>query len=207
MEARSTHRMFEGWSLLGSVILLVTAISIAVLASDADLAVAAHRVVRVTAWTSFALFMLAFTASAAATLFPGGLSHWQVRNRRYLGLGFAFSHLLHALAIIAYVRLAPELFWLDRTPASNIPGLIGYVFIALMAFTSFDATARLVGPRAWKLIHGVGIWVIWLDFVAASAKRVPENLGYAVPVSIGLAAVALRLIAAKRRSRSLAKAL
>ncbi|MFV0643972.1 MAG: hypothetical protein ACK5NN_05650 [Sphingomonadaceae bacterium] len=74
------------------------------------------------------------------------------------------------------------------------------MFIALMAITSFDGTAKLVGPRVWKLIHGIGVWVIWLVFMAASFKRIPDSIGYAVPVAIGLAALILRLIAAKRRA-------
>lgn len=199
MAAQPNNPLFERWRLLGMATALVTVVSAVMLVSDPDTVTAVHRAVRITAWTSFALFMLAFTASAMTTLVPGGFSRWQLRNRRYLGLGFAFSHLVHALAIVTYVHLAPELFWQGRTPASNIPGLIGYVFIALMAATSFDTTARLVGRRNWKIIHGIGIWVIWFDFLAASAKRVPQDFGYAVPVAIALAALGLRLAAARRR--------
>lgn len=201
LDTKAPNSLYEGWKLLGLSMALVTLMSCVVLATNSSAVGGVHLVLRSTAWTSFALFMLAFSAAAMATLLPSDFSRWQRRNRRFLGLSFAFSHLVHAIAIVAYVRLAPDLFWQDRTPASNIPGFIGYVFIALMAFTSFDTTARLVGPRLWKLIHGIGIWVIWFDFVAASAKRIPQSIGYAVPVLIALAALGARAVAAHHRRR------
>jgi methionine sulfoxide reductase heme-binding subunit len=204
MHMNATEPVLEGWRLLGATMAIVTAISGVLLVAISDPVSGVHLVIRVTAWTSFAMFMLAFTAAAMTALLPGGFSQWQRRNRRFLGLSFAFSHLVHAVAIIAYVRMAPELFWQDRTPLGNIPGLVGYVFIVLMAITSFDATARFVGPRLWKLIHGIGIWIIWFDFVAASAKRVPQGTGYSVPVVIALSALGLRAIARRRRRHNMA---
>jgi methionine sulfoxide reductase heme-binding subunit len=206
MDGRMPNPQFEGWRLFGLAMTVVTALSAILLVVNGLAVGGVHLVVRATAWTSFALFVLAFSAAAMATLLPNGFSHWQRRNRRFLGLSFAFSHLVHAVAIMAYVRMAPDLFWQDRTPLGNIPGLVGYVFIALMAATSFDATARFVGPRLWKLIHSIGIWVIWFDFVAASAKRIPQSSGYAVPVAIALAALGLRAVAAWHRRKKAANA-
>jgi methionine sulfoxide reductase heme-binding subunit len=198
MRTISSNSVLERWQLLGLITAFVAVMSGVLLVSNFDPVGGVHTVIRATAWSSFALFMLAFTAAAMAALLPGGFSQWQLRNRRFLGLSFAFSHLVHAVAIVAYVQMAPELFWQDRTPLGNIPGLVGYAFIALMVATSFDATARLVGPRPWKLIHGIGIWIIWFDFVAASAKRIPHSIGYAVPVVIALGAMGLRVFALRR---------
>lgn len=205
MNVKTPNLQFEGWRLFGLAMAVVTALSAILLVASSFAVGGLHLVVRATAWTSFTLFMLAFSAAAMATLLPNGFSHWQRRNRRFLGLSFAFSHLVHGVAIIAYVRMAPDLFWQDRTPTGNLPGLIGYVFIALMAATSFDATVRFVGPRLWKLIHGIGIWVIWFDFVAASAKRIPQSIGYAAPVVIALAALGLRAVAVWQRRKKVAK--
>jgi methionine sulfoxide reductase heme-binding subunit len=202
VETKARNSMFEQWRLLGLLMAIVTAMSGIAFAGNPGSVGGVHLVIRLTAWTSFALFMLAFAAAAMVILFPSGLAHWQLRNRRFLGLSFAFSHLVHAVAIVAYVRMAPELFWQDRNPSGNIPGLVGYAFIVAMAATSFDATARLTGPRLWKLIHGIGIWVIWFDFVAASAKRIPQSIGYTVPVVIALAALGLRVIALRRKRDS-----
>src|SRR5262245_27239843 len=66
--------------------------------------------IRLTARSSLALFCLAFTAGALARLFPGPFTRWQRANRRYLGLGFASSHAVHAAAIVALARLHPDTF-------------------------------------------------------------------------------------------------
>jgi methionine sulfoxide reductase heme-binding subunit len=201
MNNKTYNSSCEKWNFLGLAMALVTAMSGILLTTHSFEVGGVHLVIRATAWTSFVLFMLAFTAAAMATLLPGDFSQWQRRNRRYFGLSFAYSHLIHAIAIFAYVRMAPDLFWQDRTHVGNIPGLLGYVFIILMAFTSFDATTRLVGPRLWKLIHGIGIWIIWFDFVAASAKRIPQSVTYVVPVVIALAALGLRVMAVRHQRR------
>ena len=57
--------------------------------------------IRLTARTSFFLFLLAFTAAPLSRLFPGPFTRWQRANRRYLGLAFASSHAVHAAAIAA----------------------------------------------------------------------------------------------------------
>lgn len=181
------------------MMVLVTIMAAALLAIHSVSAEGVHLVVRATAWTSFAFFLLAFTAASNCVLLSNGFARWQRGNRRYLGLSFAYSHLIHAIAILAYVRFAPELFWQDRTPIGNIPGLVGYVFIALMAFTSFDRTAKLVGPRRWRLIHVLGVWIIWVDFTLAFGKRIPQGPAYAVATAIAVAALALRIAAIRRR--------
>ena len=60
-----------------------------------------RAVVRLTARTSLLLFLLAFAASAAYRLRPGPGTRWLLANRRYVGLSFASSHLVHLLAIVA----------------------------------------------------------------------------------------------------------
>ena len=67
----------------------------------------------------------------------------------------------------------------------------------MMAATSFDTTARMVGPRAWRWIHTIGIWLVWTVFMTSEAKRVAGQPVYAVGVALLLGAVALRLVAAR----------
>ena len=200
MVVQRSNPAMESWRLLLLLMVTLTAMTGVLLALVPDLVEGVRMVIRATARTSLVLFLLAFTASAVARLWPDArFSQWQRRNRRYFGLSFAYSHLIHAIAIVAFARLAPEIFWADRTPASNIPGQLGYLFIALMALTSFDATARFVGPRLWAFIHGFGIWIVWIDFVLAFGKRIPISTVYAVPVLLLLAALCLRLYARKKR--------
>ncbi|QWP79408.1 ferric reductase-like transmembrane domain-containing protein [Lysobacter sp. K5869] len=174
--------------------------------SQADLVEGVHSAVRATARSSFALFLLAFTASAFATLLPGPASSALLRERRYIGLGFAFSHWVHAIVIYAYGRLAPE-FWPSRTGLTNVPGSIGYLFLLAMTVTSFKPVARRMSATAWKRLHTAGMWVLAAVFALSYFKRIPMNPAYALPFAALIAAVAVRLVgklslANKRRQRA-----
>lgn len=184
---------FHGWSLFSLLSLLVLLMTALILALNPDLVEATRSAIRATARTSFALFLAAFTASAFAVLVPSSFSKTLVRERRFIGLAFAFSHLVHALLIYTYGQLNPE-FWPGRTTVGNIPGSVGYLFIVLMTLTSFQATTRLIGRRAWKTIHVSGMWVLAAVFTYSNFKRIPLSAWYVVPFGIMCAAIAIRLI-------------
>ncbi len=151
-----------------------------------------RAVIRFTARSSLALFLLAYTASALARLRAGGPLAWPRRHRRQLGLAFALSHGLHLVAIVALARLYPETFR-AASRGSPVPGAVAYAFILAMAATSFDRTAGWIGPRAWRLLHGLGAFYVWVSFAIAFAKRAPGAPLYWVPVGLLAAAMGLRL--------------
>jgi len=184
-----------GWKLFAVVSALVALITAATCALAPDQVQSLQYAVRVTARTSFILFLAAFTASSVAKLVPSALTTALARERRYLGLSFAFSHLLHAVALIVYIKTAPEAFWVGRTPATNIPGSIGYVMILLLTITSFKAPARFIGPDNWKRLHRTGVWVIAVIFAGSFFTRIPHHTGYVVPGLIMIAAMLLRVAA------------
>ena len=68
-----------------------------------------RMVIRFTARTSLLLFCLAFGAGALARLWPNAWTRWQRRNRRTLGVTFAASHGMHAIAIACFAAMAPPL--------------------------------------------------------------------------------------------------
>src|SRR3954452_8219571 len=93
---------FEGWRLLAVLTLSLIALSLWI-ASMRNFEVEGVRmVIRYTARSSLLLFCLAFSASALHRLWPNPFSRWQLCNRRYLGLSFAVSHLIHAIAIVCF---------------------------------------------------------------------------------------------------------
>jgi len=183
------------WKLFGALcalIVLTTAISYAIAPAPVQ---SLQYSVRATARSSFVVFLAAFTASSMAKLIPATLTRFLLRERRYIGLSFAFSHFLHAVLLILYVRIAPEAFWVGRTPASNIPGFVGYALILLLAITSFKAPAGVIGLANWKRLHWIGVWGIAIIFAASFLSRIPHHAGYAVPGAIMIAAMALRVTA------------
>jgi methionine sulfoxide reductase heme-binding subunit len=183
------------WSLfafLSAAALLVTATAYAL---APDMVQSLQFAIRATARTSLVLFLAAFTASSLAKLYPSALTKALVRERRYIGLSFAFSHLLHAIALIVYVKTAPEAFWTGRTEATNIPGSIGYLMILLLVITSFKAPARLLGPKNWKRLHRTGVWIIAIIFAGSYYTRIHLHADYVVPTVIVVAAMLLRVAA------------
>ena len=156
--------------------------------------------VRLTARFSLALFLAAFCASALQKLWPSSATLFLVRNRRWFGLSFAFSHLLHAMLLFMFLNADPATFWSMVKTTNLVLGGTGYFFITLLAATSFDGAVRKLGPARWKQLHTLAVWVVWGNFMLSNAKRIPVSELYIIPVALLLLAVVLRL-AARRTAR------
>lgn len=193
----------------GPILLLLTALALSAgsafaLARAPDLTEALRWIIRGTARSSLALFLLAFLAAPLQTLWPSVAATGLLRVRRWLGLSFALSHAVHGVAIIGLAQHAPALFWTLTNPGSIVSGGIAYGFILLMAATSWNGAARWRGGRPWRALHRTGVWFLWISFAVAFGKRVPVDPLYGV--ALGLLAVAglLRLAAfcTKRRRKA-----
>ncbi|MHC2282307.1 DMSO/TMAO reductase YedYZ heme-binding membrane subunit [Bradyrhizobium diazoefficiens] len=196
----------EGWRLLAALTLSLIVLSLWIGSMRQFEVEGVRMVIRFTARSSLMLFCLAFGAAALARLWPNAWTRWQRRNRRYLGLSFAASHAIHAVAIVAFANMDPADFAEATSAASYIFGGIGYAFIIAMSATSFDRTAALLGPRAWRALHLTGGYYLWLQFMVSFGKRVPAMPLYAAFLLPLLAVIALRLIAmaAHPRGRTVA---
>jgi sulfoxide reductase heme-binding subunit YedZ len=184
--------LLQKWRLFGLIAATLALLAVAVLAIDPNVD-GVRRVIRVTARTSLLLFFLAFVASALFKRSPSRWTQWLRQNRRYLGLGFALSHTIHAVAIISFATMDPVQFQIMNGTSSFIPGSIAYLFILLMSATSFDRTAAWIGPRAWKILHTGGVYYIWISFMIAYGKRIPQSLWYIAPLIVLTCALTLRL--------------
>ncbi|BDT68843.1 protein-methionine-sulfoxide reductase heme-binding subunit MsrQ [Comamonadaceae bacterium OS-1] len=180
------------WALLGGLSLALLAMAALILLCMPD-ASGLRQLIRATARSSLLLFVLAFTASAQAQLWPGAWSLWLCRQRRQLGLAMAVSHAIHACAIAGFALLDPLAFQVHLVQSNPVPGYIGYAFIAAMAATSFDRSAAWLGPRAWRWLHVGGVYFLWVSFMVTFGKRLPQSGAYALPVLVLLVALALRL--------------
>ena len=131
--------MTSGWRLTGLIAFVLGAMSLVLLASHGGDIEGIRLVIRATARTSLVLFVLAFTAGAMVELAPGGFTRWQRRNRRYLGVSFAVSHLIHLVALVSLARVDPRLFW-QLTNLANI-GFAGIVRLIAMSRRTRKAVA------------------------------------------------------------------
>ncbi|MFJ4156925.1 ferric reductase-like transmembrane domain-containing protein [Pseudomonas sp. NPDC089752] len=185
----------SGWKLFSALAALTLLMTVVVLAAHPAGSDGLRSAIRATARSSFALFLLAFLASSLVALLPSPATRRIVRERRYLGLAFAFSHTVHGLLIYRYAQQFPELFWAGRTVTSSLPGSIGYVFLLLLTLTSFKPAMRLLGSRTWKALHSTGMWVLAAVFCLSFYKRIPMAGWYPLAFALMFAAIGLKLTA------------
>jgi methionine sulfoxide reductase heme-binding subunit len=200
----SPSSYLQGWRLtgvLGGVILLSALAVIVWYQGDVE---GIRLVIRLTAKVSLALFSLAFTAAVLARSIPNAWTRWQRRNRRYLGVSFAISHGIHLIAVIALARLDPVLFASLTNPFIIISGSIVYLFIAAMTATSFDRTAAMLGPRAWRLLHTIGGYYILLTFANAFGRRAMQDSFYLPFAALAVLVLAIRVFDRFVKSRATA---
>ena len=192
----TSHRQswFEGWRLFWVLSLTLTALCLWIASMRQFEVDGVRMVIRFTARTSLLFFCLAFSAAALARLWPNGWTRWQRRNRRYLGVTFAASHGLHAIAIAGFAVMDPIAYAAATNAASYIFGGIGYAFIIAMAATSFDRSARAIGPRAWRLLHLTGGYYLLFQFMISFGKRIPDMPLYALFLIPLVIVFALRMI-------------
>jgi sulfoxide reductase heme-binding subunit YedZ len=195
--------MLNGWPLTVVLTLAIVLMAFAIATAHQFDTEGMRAVIRATARTSLLLFCLAYTASALHRLWPTAWTRWQRRNRRHLGVAFGASHGVHAVAIVSLVLVAPDLLGAVASPDMLIFGGLGYAVIAAMVATSFDRTAALIGPRAWRILHATGAHFVWFSFIVTFGKRTGANPAYWGFIALLAVALALRLVAwrvAARRS-------
>ncbi|MEZ0220961.1 ferric reductase-like transmembrane domain-containing protein [Tardiphaga sp. 1201_B9_N1_1] len=198
---RDRRNWFEGWRLLAILTLVLIALSVWIAGMRGFEVDGIRMVIRFTARSSLLFFCLAFAASALALLWPTSGTRWLRRNRRYLGLTFAASHAIHAVAIVCFAVMAPADYAAATTPASYIFGGIGYAFIIAMAATSFDRSAAAIGPRAWRILHTTGIYYLWFQFMVSFGMRIPQMPNYVWFLMPLIVVMALRIAAAVLKRR------
>jgi DMSO/TMAO reductase YedYZ heme-binding membrane subunit len=60
-----------------------------------------------------------------------------------------------------------------------------------MLVTSFGGPARAIGPRAWKVLHKVGLYVLFFAFLVSQVPRSLDQLEAVNAILIGLALLAI----------------
>ena len=204
--SESRQNWFEGWRLFVVLALTLLALSLWIAGMRQFEVDGVRMVIRFTARTSLLFFCIAFSAAALARLWPNAFTRWRRRNRRYLGVTFAASHGIHAVAIATFAVMDPLGYAAATSLASYIFGGIGYAFIIAMTATSFDRTASALGASAWRRLHLIGGYYLLFQFMVSFGKRIPDMPLYALFLVPLVAVFALRMIsmAAARTPRTMA---
>jgi methionine sulfoxide reductase heme-binding subunit len=146
------------------------------------------------------LFLVAFTASSLATLWPSTFTRWLLANRRYIGLAFAFAMAWH----FSFVAYTIGSFGNPLNAKATALDVIGFVFLLLLTLTSFRAGARRLSRTNWRRLHKTGVYVIWLVAITIYFHSVRNggDLLHRVVFAALLAAWMLRIAAwARKRIR------
>lgn len=188
-----TH--FQGKSLLAIVaVTTLTLVGMAFLSAGSYIAALPYVMVP-TAHVAFAFFWMAFTASSVHRLHPGPYSRWAMKNRRYIGLSFAFIHIVHLMLVLSNITLTPD----ERPPLILAAGAVAYGFLFLMVLTSNNAAVKWLGTAKWRQLHLVGSWYIWVIFIAAIPEVLTGKYNRVWIFILCFAALALRFAAYKKR--------
>jgi sulfoxide reductase heme-binding subunit YedZ len=158
----SVGKFFQRWRLFWTLAFLI---SVAILLKTRSRAIDLHTnlglllMIQRSVKCALPFFVVAFSASSLAQLFPTAFTRWLLANRRYIGLAFAFGMAWH-FSFIIWLALRGYSGFLF---AATVFDFIGVAFLVAMTVTSFPRLAPL-GPVAWRRLHTSGVYVIW--FVA-----------------------------------------
>lgn len=181
-------------------LLVLTAAQLAIWGTDEE---GIRVVVRSTARSSIVLFVLAFGASSLRTLWRTPVSAWILANRRYIGVSYAASHILHAVALVGLGQVSAE-FVKGLNAVTLVGGGTAYVFTVAMAATSNDASVAALGRSRWRMLHLIGGWYIWIIFAQSYLPRAATMPSY-WPAGVLVMAVPALRTARYLRSRSSSK--
>jgi hypothetical protein len=191
--ARAAEAAVRGWPIVGWATVAIVAMVGAILALAGTGEHGVRMVIRATARSSVVLFVAAYVARPLRRVWRTPTSAWLLANRRQLGVSFAVSHAAHLLALVALFDWSVRRLVTESDAVTVVFGGIAYVFIALMAATSFDRTAAWLGPRRWKLLHGVGVHWIFAIFLLNFVGSAFVSAWYWPFAALVLAALALRI--------------
>jgi len=160
-----------------------------------------RRVLRRTGDAAFIILLLVFVARPLRQLVATPFTRTMLRYRRLLGIAFAGVHSAHLLFILYRHGQGGNFEFLV---AENLPGGLVYLVILLMFATSFDRTARAIGPRNWRFLHKAGLYVVFAAFVQAVAPRNSDEIVsiYGALTALAATAVAIRVAAFVKRRQA-----
>lgn len=189
----------KNWTVLLSTMLVASAVVLTILDKNGTDEATVVLTLRLTAFSSFLIYLLVFVARPLRQLLDSRLTRALKDNRRYFGIALAGSHTVHLMLIVNYV-LGPGV------PFQTLfIGGVAYSFLYLMLITSFDAPAAAIGPVAWRRLHKAGLYWIGGTFTFTLGNNFianPDSLVHQIVVAIILAAISVRVIAFLKRERT-----
>lgn len=143
---------------------------------------------RISGRFAFLILIVAFAARPLQQLLKAPWTAKLLRNRRQLGVAFAGIHTAHFGLILMRINHVPEF---GAGSPFSLSGAFTYVVILAMLVTSFSGPTRALGPRAWKVLHKLGIFFLFAAFLRTQLPHSIAELELANGLLIALAGAAL----------------
>jgi methionine sulfoxide reductase heme-binding subunit len=200
------HRLLNGWPFFWMIAgLTFAAMVIGYLLIGVATPEAAVNMIRLSVQFASPWVFLAFVATPMTQLFPGNVSKWLLRNRRYLGLSFAAGFGWQAIFIGVLLAQHNAYYWEAlHNDLDLLLRMASYVFLFALTVTSFFPVRRRMRPMHWRWLHLAGIWYFWAAIWASYAPMAMSSDAKTIDVVytiIGLVVLVLR-IAAYLRART-----
>jgi methionine sulfoxide reductase heme-binding subunit len=148
---------------------------------------------------ALAFFLVAFTASSMAVLWPNVATRWILRNRRAFGLTFSVGMGWHLSFVIYFFEGFHK--HLNRLDVGL--DLLGLAFLIALTVTSFRRVARHLSLRTWQSLHRVGVYAIWslATYIYVLDMKYNRNALHVVALALLVCAASLRVTAFRRKSK------
>lgn len=146
-----------------------------------------RQVLRLSAWLAVLVYLLVFIARPLQQLSVSAFSKTLLANRRYVGIALAAVMTIHLVLLLVVNGLVLK-----------VPGIIAYLLLYLMLFTSFDSARARLGARNWRMLHRTGLYVLgiaYLGTVGGAFIKAPLNPVYLTLTTLMVAALAIRITA------------
>lgn len=163
MTAVLKHKAINGWRLFWLVSIPMSVVMVfEMMGTDVSTGKGVSHMIGFSVRWAVPFIYLVVVASALPVLFPGPLSTWLLRNRKYIGFCFAVAMAWQGLFIFmmsSFFRdyYFEEVFYLR----DELEGSTGYIFLAAMVVTSFQFGRKHLSPMQWKLLHRSGVYFLW----------------------------------------------
>jgi hypothetical protein len=157
------HKAINGWRLFWLVSIPMSVVMVfEMMGTDVSTGKGVSHMIGFSVRWAVPFIYLVVVASALPVLFPGPLSTWLLRNRKYIGFCFAVAMAWQGLFIFmmsSFFRdyYFEEVFYLR----DELEGSTGYIFLAAMVVTSFQFGRKHLSPMQWKLLHRSGVYFLW----------------------------------------------
>lgn len=127
---------------------------------------------RLTARASFLLLLVVFVARPLRQIIHSPFTQALLKNRPLIGVTFAGIHTAHFAVLVYRAQINPDF---EMTVTANWSGAIVYALIFAMLVTTFSGPRRAIGPKAWRILHKVGLYVVTAAFVQTQLPRTTDG--------------------------------